>query len=89
MATSTYTTSGAGWTEVTAAGSAKTDDFILQNTSIDRLILHFAATAPAADADGFVVEHRQQAIRAGVVGKVWIRSADGTTPVKAVCAGAV
>lgn len=82
MATANYSANGA-WQEVTQAGSAAGDDFILENRSgWNSIAARFDSTTPASDsAAHHIVGPNGTLIRAGVAGKLFIKriGTGGTT----------
>jgi len=83
-----YYTAGDSWVEVVAAGSGIDDNFLLENVGQQTAILSFAATTPDAGSRGMTCRGGDREVRAGVTGKLWIRSARLGTTVKVVCFGA-
>lgn len=76
MATVNYTATSS-FQEVTQAGTDK--DFILQNLSGGvEVFAAFADSTPAESAPVHLIEPRGTLIRAGVAGKLYIRTASGT-----------
>lgn len=65
-------TATSAWAEVTEAGTST--DFILQPLESVPMIARFAATEPAAAATGHYLVG-DPLIRAGVDGKLWVRTA--------------
>lgn len=82
MATANYSANDA-WQEVTQAGSAVTDDFILENQSAwNSIEARFDTATPATDATAHhIVGPNGTLIRAGVAGKLFIKriGSGGTT----------